>query len=188
MTNSSSGINYNEGTLIQNTLYAIEKQMTKNRLNERVPPLPSWLSEFTISYRAGLCFTDVPEAPVDYLLAALEMCRQACLKAVDRPANQAEFAVMNDTHGLLREARPNSKIAASNKAPTDFDAFQAGAVPRRVTQWQSAAIYYHVNFIVHAFLETVDQFVPRDYAHPLLHRCWGALKAIVEVCFSTAYE
>jgi hypothetical protein len=178
---------YNEDALFQQTLSAIENQMHKRRTDEKSLPIVPSLSDFAERYRTGRCFTDIPETSVDDLLESLQVCQQTSLESVDRPPGQAEFAVMNDTRGLVQDPSAGFRIFTVAEAPVDFDADKVSKLPRRATQWQSAAIYYHMNLIVHVYLETVDLFVPRDYYHPLLRRCWGALKAMIEVCLSVMH-
>jgi hypothetical protein len=185
-----------EGALIQTSLYAIDKQMARKRTDDAKLPLESG-HPFRIRYRSGTAFvssegsrTGIPEATVDEMSTSLKRCQQACFEAVGRRPDQDEFAIMDKTHGLSVEAETSTKnhtMAETVPSIGTGSDSKAHAAARRATQWQTALMNKHMDLLVHALTEVVDQFVPRYYPHSLLRRSWGALEAMIQVRFCQSF-
>jgi hypothetical protein len=183
IANVSSGTKKDEGALVQLTLYAVEEQMKKKRSDHTKLPLEPG-HPFATDYRSGAAFTNVPKVTIDNgLMKTLEVCWQACLQAVGKLPDEDEFGVMNATQGLSRDTADtkavDTVVAARGNSDPSLDGEKLAR--RRVTHWQTALMHKLVDLIVHAAMDLIDQFVPRHFAHPLLHMCWGALEGIIKV-------
>jgi hypothetical protein len=164
--------------------------MARKRTDDAKLPLEPG-HPFIIRYRSGTAFASkessrdgIPEATIEDLWRSLEKCRQVCLEAVERRPDQDELAIMDNTHGLSEEAVTSTQIPTAVETATSVGTgpdSRTHADGRRATQWQTALMAKHMNLLVHALIEVVDQFVPRHYPHSLLRRCWGALEAMVKV-------
>jgi hypothetical protein len=193
---TSSGKESDEGALIQNALYAIDKQMARKRTDDAKLPLEPG-HPFITRYRSGTAFASkessragIPEATIEDLLRSLDKCRQVCLEAVERRPDQDELAIMDNTHGLSEEAATSTQIPAAVETAASVGMgpdSKTHAAARRATQWQTALMAKHMDLLVQAITEVVDQFVPRHYPHSLLRRCWGALEAMVKVRLLTVH-
>jgi hypothetical protein len=180
---------HDKANLIRLTLYAIERQMRKERPHDVALSIDSE-HPFMNLYRSGVAFTDIPEARIDGSLSnAMDECRQACHEVLamspnDHKFSVREFAIMEDTHALLLDTSPRKTTTTGIEVFTSAD-FDRGtgceASARRVTQWQTALMEKHVNLVIESILDLVDQFVPKYYDQAILRRCWGAMETMLKV-------
>jgi hypothetical protein len=160
-----------DDALIQLTLSAIEKRMNKSRKDD----LPVTIHHpFLASYRSGKAFVEVPEVPINQL------------KSVRTLKNKPNGPRLNLDHLDIHDELTFWKVdqdrtATSSASPKLETKSTTHTTTRRVTNWQMSNFCRELEVVASLAQQLVDQFVPKQYPHALLRRCWGAFDAINEV-------
>jgi hypothetical protein len=99
------------------------------------------------SYRSGKAFVEIPEISIRQLELSLDAETQDSL-----------------LRQILESSRKVKEKSVKHKTH------------RRVTDWQMSGVLHTLSSMVSLTQSLIDQFVPRQYPHSLLRRCWGVFQ------------
>lgn len=167
--------NQDNATLVELTLFAIEKRMTKRKFF--IPDGP--LQPTIIDQKLRTDFARLPEKTLEDLdpgLSSTSWNLHLQSRAFQKLAPETAF---------IKKARQEAGVNSSNQIfhLEDPEALSKSpqVIARRVLQWLLAHLCDETEIYVDTAQKLIDQFVPKHYTHPLLGRCWWCLEIIQRV-------
>lgn len=159
-----------DGDLAELTLGAIAKHICKLKQDELEL---SFIAQhpFLSSYKAGKVFTDLPERAITELSS--DGMQDAKMKKNEQPRSGP---LDLSEERLFFQKRHQGTASAWKATPRrghgeDTVELSTGVSSRRVIHWQLSYLSHMQELLVIIVKDLIDQYVPNQYPHPLLHRC-----------------